>query len=223
MMKKLFGGGSKQAPAAPPPSAPPPSFKPSNSASQTVDAIQKLGEVRHTHCVTIVCTSLTSPHRRRSSLSSAESCLRRRSMQRCSGRGNLPRTRTKRVCGRPCAIEITTMHRLLTAALLALKKKKMYEQQLEQVENNILRINENQLMLESTSTQMETVGALHAATKASKQAMSDLNIDRVDKVLEEITETNDQLRMVQDALGAPLGPAAELDDDELLNELEVRT
>lgn len=115
------------------------------------------------------------------------------------------------------------MHRLLTAALLALKKKKMYEQQLEQVENNILRINENQLMLESTSTQMETVGALHAATKASKQAMSDLNIDRVDKVLEEITETNDQLRMVQDALGAPLGPAAELDDDELLNELEVRT
>lgn len=98
----------------------------------------------------------------------------------------------------------------------------MYEQQLEQVENNILRINENQLMLESTSTQMETVGALHAATKASKQAMSDLNIDRVDKVLEEITETNDQLRMVQDALGAPLGPAAELDDDELLNELEVR-
>lgn len=107
------------------------------------------------------------------------------------------------------------------AALMALKKKKMYEQQLEQVENNILRINENQLMLESTSTQMETVGALHQATKASKQAMADLNIDRVDKVLEEITETNDQLRMVQDALGAPLGPAAELDDDELLNELEV--
>lgn len=47
MMKKLFGGGSKQPTAAPPPAAPTQTFKPSSAASQTVDAIQKLGEVHH--------------------------------------------------------------------------------------------------------------------------------------------------------------------------------
>ena len=39
------------------------------------------------------------------------------------------------------------------------------------------------------------------------------------QVLDEINETTDQMRQLQDALGAPTGLAADLDEDELLGEL----
>ena len=56
---------------------------------------------------------------------------------------------------------------------MALKKKKMYETQLEQCENNILRVNEQQMMLENQRTTVETVSALRDAAHASKYTMSE--------------------------------------------------
>lgn len=54
---------------------------------------------------------------------------------------------------------------------MALKKKKLYESQLEQVENNILRVNEQQMGLENLRTTVETVDALRTGAHASKQTM----------------------------------------------------
>ncbi len=68
------------------------------------------------------------------------------------------------------------------AALMALKKKKMYETQLEQCENNILRVNEQQMMLENQRTTVETVTALRDAAQASKSTMSEMKITDVDQV-----------------------------------------
>ena len=65
---------------------------------------------------------------------------------------------------------------------MALKKKKMYETQLEQVENNILRVNEQQMMLENQRTTVETVSALRNAAQASKATMSEMKINDVDQV-----------------------------------------
>ncbi len=70
----------------------------------------------------------------------------------------------------------------LAAALMALKKKKMYETQLEQCENNILRVNEQQMMLENQRTTVETVSALRDAAHASKYTMSEMKITDVDQV-----------------------------------------
>lgn len=70
----------------------------------------------------------------------------------------------------------------LAAALMALKKKKMYETQLEQCENNILRVNEQQMMLENQRTTVETVTALRDAAQASKSTMSEMKITDVDQV-----------------------------------------
>lgn len=106
------------------------------------------------------------------------------------------------------------------AALMALKKKKMYETQLEQVENNILRVNEQQMMLENQRTTVETVSALRNAAQASKQTMSEMKINDVDSVLDEINEQTDQMQQIQDAMAQPIGAAADLDEDELLGELE---
>ena len=65
---------------------------------------------------------------------------------------------------------------------MALKKKKMYETQLEQCENNILRVNEQQMMLENQRTTVETVTALRDAAQASKSTMSEMKITDVDAV-----------------------------------------
>ncbi|CAL5227368.1 g10318 [Coccomyxa viridis] len=106
------------------------------------------------------------------------------------------------------------------AALMALKKKKMYETQLEQCENNILRVNEQQMMLENQRTTVETVSALRDAAHASKYTMSEMKITDVDQVLDEINEQTDQMQQIQDAMAQPIGPAADVDEDELMGELE---
>jgi hypothetical protein len=48
-----------------------------------------------------------------------------------------------------------------------------------------------------------------------------MNIEDVDRVLDEINEQTDQMRQIQDAMGQPIGPAADIDDDELEMDLEV--
>lgn len=42
------------------------------------------------------------------------------------------------------------------------------------------------------------------------------------QVLDEINEQTDQMQQIQDAMAQPIGPAADVDEDELLGELEVR-
>ncbi|KAK2076059.1 hypothetical protein QBZ16_001395 [Prototheca wickerhamii] len=105
-------------------------------------------------------------------------------------------------------------------ALMALKKKKMYEQQREQLENQILRVSEQQMMLENQRTVVETVDAMRTAATASKRVMTEMKIDDVDKVLDSINEQTEDMRQIQDALGNPIGAAMDLDEDELLGELE---
>ena len=40
-------------------------------------------------------------------------------------------------------------------------------------------------------------------------------------MLDEINEQSDQMQQIQDAMAQPIGPAADMDEDELLGELEV--
>jgi hypothetical protein len=55
--------------------------------------------------------------------------------------------------------------------MMAMKKKKMYESQLEQVENNILRVNEQQMGLENMRVVVEAVDALRVGADAQKATM----------------------------------------------------
>ena len=54
---------------------------------------------------------------------------------------------------------------------MSLKRKKMIESQLEQVENNLQRILEQQMMLEDQRLNMEALLAQQYAAKASKSSM----------------------------------------------------
>ena len=91
------------------------------------------------------------------------------------------------------------------AALMALKNKKLYEAQLEQIESNIMRVIEQKVMLENQRSTIETVSAMSSAAEASKQTMTEMKIEKVDKIFDTINEQSDQMREIQGALGQSLG------------------
>lgn len=106
------------------------------------------------------------------------------------------------------------------AAIQCLKRKRLYEQQIEQLGNFQLRIHDQMIMLEGAKATTETVAALRTGANAMKAMQKATNIDDVDKTMDEINEQTDNLRQIQEALAQPIGSAADFDEDELEAELE---
>ncbi|KAK8343389.1 hypothetical protein V6Z12_A07G011200 [Gossypium hirsutum] len=107
------------------------------------------------------------------------------------------------------------------AAIQCLKRKRLYEQQIEQLGNFQLRVHDQMIMLEGAKATTETVDALRtgaAAMKAMQKAT--YNIDDVDKTMDEINEQTENMKQIQEALSTPIGAAADFDEDELEAELE---
>ncbi|KAG1673880.1 hypothetical protein FOA52_012905 [Chlamydomonas sp. UWO 241] len=105
-------------------------------------------------------------------------------------------------------------------ALMCLKKKKLLEQEVGNLENMIMRLIEQRNMLEAQRTTVEVVSSMHTAAKVAKSNMKEMNIDKVDEVLDEINETNEQMQQINEVFANPTGLGAMLDEDELLGELE---
>lgn len=106
------------------------------------------------------------------------------------------------------------------AAIQCLKRKKLYEVQVEQLGNFQLRIHDQMIMLEGAKATTETVEALRSGATAMKAIQKATNIDDVDKTMDEINEQTENMKQIQEALSTPIGAAADFDDDELEAELE---
>lgn len=102
-------------------------------------------------------------------------------------------------------------------ALQCLKKKKLLEQEVLNLDNMIMRVIEQRSMLESQSTTVQVVSTMHAAAGQAKKNLAAMNIDNIDKVMDEINETREQMQQINEAMGQS---AVDLDEDELLGELE---
>nr|DAD44517.1 TPA_asm: hypothetical protein HUJ06_002747 [Nelumbo nucifera] len=98
------------------------------------------------------------------------------------------------------------------AAIQCLKRKRLYEQQIEQLGQMI--------MLEGAKATTETVDALRTGASAMKAMQKATNIDDVDKTMDEINEQTENMKQIQEALATPIGAAADFDEDELEAELE---
>ncbi|GAU48183.1 hypothetical protein TSUD_141720 [Trifolium subterraneum] len=92
------------------------------------------------------------------------------------------------------------------AAIQCLKRKRLYEQQIEQLGNFQLRIHDQMIMLEGAKATTETVDALRTGAATMK-------------AMQKATYT-ENMKMIQEALSAPIGAAADFDEDELEAELE---
>ncbi|GAA0187276.1 membrane traffic protein [Lithospermum erythrorhizon] len=106
------------------------------------------------------------------------------------------------------------------AAIQCLKKKKLYEQQIEQLGNFQLRIHDQMILLEGAKATTETVDALRSGASAMKAMQKATNIDDVDKTMDEINEQTENMKQIQEALATPIGSTADFDEDELEAELE---
>ncbi|KAB1219784.1 hypothetical protein CJ030_MR3G005793 [Morella rubra] len=110
------------------------------------------------------------------------------------------------------------------AAIQCLKKKRLYEQQIEQLGNFQLRIHDQMILLEGAKATTETVDALRTGASAMRAMHKATNIEDVDKTMDEINEQTENMKQIQEALSAPIGAAADFDEacfqDELEAELE---
>lgn len=105
-------------------------------------------------------------------------------------------------------------------ALQCLKKKKLLENEVANLDNMIMRVIEQRVMLEGQRATVEVVSAMHNAAVTAKENMKEMKIENVDKVLDEINEVADDMRAINDVFNQATGIGADLDEDELLNELE---
>ncbi|KAG5547438.1 hypothetical protein RHGRI_013208 [Rhododendron griersonianum] len=106
------------------------------------------------------------------------------------------------------------------AAIQCLKRKRLYEQQIEQLGNFQLRIHDLMIMLEGAKATTETVDALRIGAAAMKAMQKATNIDDVDRTMDEINEQTENMKQIEEALATPIGTAADFDEDELEVERE---
>lgn len=106
------------------------------------------------------------------------------------------------------------------AAIQCLKRKKLYETQVEQLGNFQLRIHDQMIMLEGAKATTDTVDALRTGASAMKNIQKAMNIDDIDKTMDEVNEHTENLKQIQEALATPVGAAVDIDEDELEAELE---
>uniref|UniRef100_A0A8C9S2N6 Charged multivesicular body protein 4b-like n=2 Tax=Scleropages formosus TaxID=113540 RepID=A0A8C9S2N6_SCLFO len=106
------------------------------------------------------------------------------------------------------------------AALQALKRKKRYEKQLAQIDGTLSTIEFQREALENANTNTEVLKNMGFAAKAMKAAHENMDIDKVDELMQDITEQQEQAQEISDAISKPVGFGEEFDEDELMAELE---
>ncbi|KAI3903849.1 hypothetical protein MKW92_005872 [Papaver armeniacum] len=104
------------------------------------------------------------------------------------------------------------------AAIACLKRKRLLEQQVEQLGNFQLRIHDQMILIEGAKATTDTVDALRTGAAAMKAMQKATNIDDVDKTMDEINEQTQNMKEIQNALANPIG--YDFDEDELEAELE---
>uniref|UniRef100_A0A4W3GFX4 Charged multivesicular body protein 4c n=1 Tax=Callorhinchus milii TaxID=7868 RepID=A0A4W3GFX4_CALMI len=105
-------------------------------------------------------------------------------------------------------------------ALQALKRKKRFEKQLEQIDGTLSTIEFQREALENANTNTEVLKSMGFAAKAIKGAHDNMDIDKIDEMMQDITEQHDIAQEISDAISRPVGFGEEFDEDELLAELE---
>jgi len=106
-----------------------------------------------------------------------------------------------------------------TGALFALKRKKLYEAEIDKIANIKMTLETQVMNLESAAQNAETFKAMNAGKNAMTNIRTDTNIERVDDLMDEIKEEMEMADEISNALAQPVDPLL-TDEDDLLAELE---
>jgi len=105
-------------------------------------------------------------------------------------------------------------------AIQALKKKKRYEKQLQQIDGTLTTIEMQREALEGANTNTAVLNTMSEAAKALKQAHQHMDVDKVHDMMDDIAEQQEVAREISDAISNPIAFGQDIDDDELERELE---
>ncbi|XP_055217403.1 putative charged multivesicular body protein 4B-like protein CHMP4BP1 [Gorilla gorilla gorilla] len=105
-------------------------------------------------------------------------------------------------------------------ALQALKRKKRYEKQLAQIDGTLSTIEFQQQALENANTNTEVLRNMGSAAKAKKAAHYNMDIDKVDELMQDIADQQELGEEISTAISKPVGFGEKSDEDELMAELE---
>ncbi|XP_028971934.2 charged multivesicular body protein 4c [Esox lucius] len=103
------------------------------------------------------------------------------------------------------------------AALQALKRKKRLEQQLTQIDGTLSTIEFQREALENANTNTEVLKNMGYAAKAIKGIHQNMDLEKIDSLMQDITEQQEVAQEICDAISRPFGDT--FDEDELLAEL----
>jgi len=102
-------------------------------------------------------------------------------------------------------------------ALYQLKKKKMYEKELDQLFGKKSNLDMQILTLQGAATNKEVLQAMQQGAATLKQQVNDSDIDTVDSAMDEINEAMGIADELSEALAQSVG--APVDEEDLENEL----
>jgi charged multivesicular body protein 4 len=105
-------------------------------------------------------------------------------------------------------------------ALYALKRKKLYEQEMAKIQNVRFTLETQVINLESAQQNAQTYSALKQGNTAMQGIRKDVGIEQVDDVMDEIKEEMEMAQEINDAIAQPVDPLM-TDEDELLEELNM--
>jgi charged multivesicular body protein 4 len=100
-----------------------------------------------------------------------------------------------------------------------LKRKKRYEQQLEQLQGTLTTIETQREALENANTNAAVLDTMKGASDALKKSHKDMNIDNVHEMMDDIAEQNDIANEISNAISTGIISSG-VDEDELAKELE---
>lgn len=106
------------------------------------------------------------------------------------------------------------------AALMALKRRRIYESQRDHVRGARFNLETQILTIENAHINLETLQAMKAGSTAMRSIHGEMDVDRVDDVMDEVREQMDLANEISTAISNPLGVDSLVDDEELEAELE---
>jgi charged multivesicular body protein 4 len=102
-------------------------------------------------------------------------------------------------------------------AMMALKRKKAYEAQVQKLSGARMTIESQLMAIEGATVNLETINAMRQGAAALQGIHGSMSIDTVDNTMDQIREQMDIATEISDAIAQPLGDP--IDEDELEAEL----
>jgi len=102
-------------------------------------------------------------------------------------------------------------------AMMALKRKKIYENQMEKIAGARMTIETQVMTIEGANVSFEAIEAMRLGASALQNLHRNMTINDVDNTMSDIQEQMDIAKEIQDGIAQPLGEV--FDEDELEAEL----